>query len=374
MSSMESDTKSGSGQVTKNKTTQKEERKNFDMKKMSFYNPELISKRKVIINTSTSKQMYSFPTTKRFADVIRDDSTFFYNIRTPFNKRTTTFGYGSKEIFTDSNHYPGPGSYNNLPYLNKKGRYAISELPNSQQNKFAIEERFKNKTLVNESPSPHSYSPESMTKGSGIIYNSRYKSNLGWSMGKKLGKIGEKLITPGPGAYKHMNMNKYGKFPSSLLSNSQQNKFSKDIRFKPVENNGNPAPNAYYPEIMIKGNGVVYNSRYTSNLGKTIGIKFNDLSKSATPGPGAYEFFSDFEGFYKYGKKNKNNKEEGEDDDQEKDYDEEKVDDYETGEKSKAGSSGDTGDSSNGKMLKEVFGKDVDEDIIKVKIKKPKIK
>ena len=56
---------------------------------------------------------------------------------------------------------------------------------------------------------------------------------------------------------------------------------------------------------MIKGNGIVYNSRYHTNLVKTIGLKLNDLNKSVTPGPGAYEFFSDFEGFYKYGK-NKN--------------------------------------------------------------------
>ena len=372
MSSIESDAKSSG---TKNNSQKKEERKNFDMKKMSFYNPELLSKRKVIINTSTSKQMYSFPTSKRFADFIRDDSTFFYNIRTPFTKRSTSLGYGSKAIFTDKNQFPGPGTYNNLPYINTKGRYANSELPNTQQNKFGYAERFKNsKTLSNETPSPDLYSPESMIKGNGIVYNSRYKSNLGWSMGKKLGEIGEKLITPGPGAYNHMNMNTKGKFPSSLLSNSIQNKFSKDIRFKPVENNGNPGPDAYSPERMIKGNGVIYNSRYANNLGKTIGIRFNNLSQSVTPGPGSYEFFSDFEGFYKYGK---NKKKEGDNDNEngDKDYEDQNVDDYDTGEKSKAGSSDDTGDNSaNGKDLKEVFGKDVDENIQKVKIKKPNIK
>ena len=58
---------------------------------------------------------------------------------------------------------------------------------------------------------------------------------------------------------------------------------------------------------MIKGNGIVYNSKHNSNLGKTIGMRFNTTSKFVTPGPGAYEFFSDFEGFYKYGKKNKYN-------------------------------------------------------------------
>ena len=378
MSSNESDNKSvsRSGLGTKDNSSKKEETKNFNMKKMPFYNPELISKRKVIINTSTSKQMYSFPTSKRFNDYVKDESSFFYNIRTPFTKRSTSFGYGTKVVFSDSNKYPGPGSYNNLPYMNSKGRYANSELPNSQQNKFGNELRFKSKTITNETPSPNSYSPETMIKGSGIIYNSRYKSNLGKSMGSRLGLISEKLITPGPGSYDFMNINKKGKYPSSILSNSIQSSFSKDIRFKPVEDNGNPGPDAYRLESMIKGNGIMYNSRYNTNLGKSMGMRLNDLNKSTTPGPGAYEFFSDFEGFYKYGKKKKGKN--GGDEDDEKDENGENEENEEeniSGEGSK-GSSDDNrkNNSSNGKMLKEVFGKGVNEQINKVKIKKPKLK
>ena len=383
MSSKDSDVKSvtHSGLGTKNNSSKKEEKKNFSMEKKTFYNPELISKRKVIINTSTSKQMYSFPTSKRFNDYVKDESSFFYNIRTPFTKRSTSFGYGSKVVFSDSNKYPGPGSYNNLPYINSKGRYANSELPNTQQNKFGNELRFKSKTITNETPSPNSYRPETMIKGTGIIYNSRYKSNLGKSMGSRLGLIGEKLITPGPGSYDFMNINQKGKYPSSILSNSILNSFSKDIRFKPVEENGNPGPNAYRLESMIKGNGIMYNSRYNSNLGKSMGIKLNDLNKSTTPGPGAYEFFSDFEGFYKYGKKKKGKN--GDDEDNENEGNGENGEKGENGEnetenKSDEGSKGDSSNdsgksSSNGKNLKEVFDKDVNEQINKVKIKKTKL-
>ena len=379
MSSNESDNKSvsRSGLEEKDNSSKKEETKNFSMKKMPFYNPELISKRKVIINTSTSKQMYSFPTSKRFSDYVKDESSFFYNIRTPFTKRSTSFGYGTKVVFSDSNKYPGPGSYNNLPYINSKGRYANSELPNSQQNKFGNELRFKNKTITNETPSPNSYSPETMIKGSGIIYNSRYKSNLGKSMGSRLGLISEKLITPGPGSYDFMNINKKGKYPSSILSNSILSSFSKDIRFKPVEDNRNPGPDAYRLESMIKGNGIMYNSRYNTNLGKSMGIKLNDLSKSTTPGPGAYEFFSDFEGFYKYRKKNKGKYGEDEDnEDNEKGEIGEKESENKSGEVSKGGYSSNNNEksSSNGKILKEVFGKGVNEQINKVEINKPKLK
>jgi hypothetical protein len=177
----------------------KEEKKKFDVKKMSFYNPELLSKRKVIINTSTSKEMYSFPTTKRFDTKTRDDSSFFYNIPSSFNKRSTSFGFGAKLSFRDQSQYPGPGAYNHLG-INKKGRYAISEMPNSQQNKFGSETRFKNQVAITETPGPSTYSPERMIKGNGIVYNSRYVTNLGKSMGQRLGKIGEKIITPGPGS------------------------------------------------------------------------------------------------------------------------------------------------------------------------------
>ena len=178
-----------------------------------------------------------------------------------------------------------------------------------------------------------------------------------------------------------MNINQKGKYPSSILSNSILNSFSKDIRFKPVEENGNPGPNAYRLESMIKGNGIMYNSRYNSNLGKSMGIKLNDLNKSTTPGPGAYEFFSDFEGFYKYGKKKKGKN--GDDEDNENEGNGENGEKGENGEnetenKSDEGSKGDSSNdsgksSSNGKNLKEVFDKDVNEQINKVKIKKTKL-
>ena len=378
----ESKSASGSGSETKNNSTAKEEKNNNYMKKLAFYNPELISKRKVIINTSTSKEMYSFPTTKRFTDFVRDESPFFYNIPTTITKRSTSFGFGSKNAFPDNNKTPGPGTYKHLLQINNKGRYAISELPNSQQNKFGNEIRFKFDTINTETPGPNAYNLESMIKGNGIIYNSRYKTKLGKSMGQRLIKIGEKLITPGPGSYKYMNMNKYGKYPSSILSNSIQNKFGNETRFKYTKDNGNPAPNAYQPESMIKGNGIIYNSRYNTNLGKSMGCKLNELSKSVTPGPGAYEFFSDFEGFYKYGKKKKNSDDENENDDDENN-EEENGSGNNSGEGSKSGNSQSEkkkknkddkkNESNNGKNLVEIFGKDVKEEIKKVRIKKPKL-
>ena len=303
MSTAEGENKSQDNSTSKK---EKEDSKNLSIKDSSLYNPELLSKRNVIINTSTSKAMYSFPTARRFNPTLHDESQFFYNISRGLGKRGTSLGYGTKISFSNQNQSPGPGAYNYLK-LNIKGRYPKSDFPNSPQSKFGSAIRFRTERVISDTPGPSTYHLESMIKGNGVIYNSRYNSNLGKSMGQKLGHIGQSIISPGPGSYDYMKINLKGKYPSSILSNSVISSFGNEQRFRKAKGNENPAPNAYKLESMIKGNGIMYNSRYNSNLGKTIGMKFNTNTKYVTPGPGAYEFFSDFEGFYKYGKNKKLN-------------------------------------------------------------------
>lgn len=303
MSTAEVEKKSQNSSPSK---TQREESKNLSIKNSSIYNPELLSKRNVIINTSTSKAMYSFSTARRFKPTLRDESQFFYNISAGLNKRGTSLGYGKKISFSNQSISPGPGEYNYIK-LNIKGRYPKSEFPNSPQSKFGSAIRFRTERVISDTPGPSTYNLESMIKGNGIIYNSRYNSNLGKSMGLKLGELGKTIVSPGPGSYDYMKMNLKGKYPSSILSNSVISSFGNEKRFRKEKDEAYPAPNAYKLEDMIKGNGIMYSSKYNSNLGKTIGMKFNTTSKYVTPGPGAYEFFSDFEGFYKYGKNKKYN-------------------------------------------------------------------
>ena len=128
--------------------TIKEDSKNLSIKDSSIYNPELLSKRNVIINTSTSKMMYSFPTAKRFKPKLTDESQFFYNIPTCMSHRGTSFGYGTKMSFSKREQSPGPGEYNYLK-LNIKGRYPKSDFPNSPQSKFGSAIRFKDKKIIN---------------------------------------------------------------------------------------------------------------------------------------------------------------------------------------------------------------------------------
>ena len=91
-------------------TPKKEESKTFSIKNSSIYNPELLSKRNVNINTSTSKEMYSFSTARRFEPKKLDESQFFYNISKGLSKRGTSIGYGTKVTFTSREQSPGPGA------------------------------------------------------------------------------------------------------------------------------------------------------------------------------------------------------------------------------------------------------------------------
>ena len=53
-----------------------------------LFEPQLLTKEKVVINTSTSKQMYSFGKRKRFADFSKTNENFFYNLLDYFQKKT----------------------------------------------------------------------------------------------------------------------------------------------------------------------------------------------------------------------------------------------------------------------------------------------
>lgn len=77
--------------------------------KQSALNPEIIHKNP--LNNSTSKMLYSFSKTKRFAHKSKDDLPF-YTLPDLNDKRTTAFGFGKKTAFEDKKGYPSPDKYN----------------------------------------------------------------------------------------------------------------------------------------------------------------------------------------------------------------------------------------------------------------------
>ncbi len=69
---------------------------------MSLQNPEVLKKVDVNINSSTSKQMYSFGKNRRFRHLKPSSETFFYNLPTFKSTRYASFGYGTRSDFTRS--------------------------------------------------------------------------------------------------------------------------------------------------------------------------------------------------------------------------------------------------------------------------------
>lgn len=247
-------------------------------------NEDILYKSKVIINDSTSKAMYSFPQTKRFKKIEKDNSTFFYNIPSTLNKRSASIGYGKKSSIIISREGKTDNIYNlpmgfNIKVQNGAPKYTFGYGRDICRIPKCLDSR--------KTPGPSNYFPYKKFGQNGIHYTMSFRY--------KYKKDPDNF--PGPGTYEFPEFNNRGIYSSSELRNSQSNKFPKKERFYYYDWNY-PGPGAYNSENLIKGNGVVYNSKFTSYKGKSFGKKLNFVKDHmVTPGPGAYEYFSEFHGF-----------------------------------------------------------------------------
>lgn len=247
-------------------------------------NDDLLYKSKVIINESTSKAMYSFPLSRRFKKFEVDNSSFFYDIPNTISNRSTSIGYGKKSSILLSRRGKSDNIYNlpmsfNINDKNGGPKYSFGYGRDICRKPKCLDSR--------KTPGPSNYFPYKKFGQNGLHYtmSSRYKY-------KK-----DPDNFPGPGTYEFPQFNNRGIYSSSGLRNSQSNKFSKMKRFY-YKNWEYPGPGAYNSENLIKGNGIVYNSMFMSNNGKTFGKKLKWIKDPlVTPGPGAYEYFSEFQGF-----------------------------------------------------------------------------
>ena len=105
---------------------------------------------------------------------------------------------------------------------------------------------------------------------------------------------------PGPGQYAYLGINKTGRYPTSVFENSRQSQFLRTPRFN-YNYNKNPSPDRYKAGELNKNyKGELFVSKYASNVAKTMSSRPRDFFQpklSTTPGPGSYDFFSDFAGF-----------------------------------------------------------------------------
>ena len=141
-------------------------------------------------------------------------------------------------------------------------------------------------------PSPLSYKP----------YKEFGQESVKMSLYSRRSYEDKNKYTPGPGAYSYMSLNPNGRYADSNFRNSPKSTFGIDKSQRSgTKFNQYPGPGAYTTKTSIGGNGYVFDSNHPSNPGKSIGLKLSQVGRNIviTPGPGAYNFFSDFEGFSK---------------------------------------------------------------------------
>lgn len=252
-------------------------------------NPEVMTKVGVNINTSSSKAMYSFPHAERFK-YKESNQNFYYNLPSVMGKRAASIGYGTKLDPTRPNKSGRSDNIYNIPR-----EFELTKKYNgSPKYSFGMGRdvcRVPKAKKEEHTPSPFTYNP----------YKPFGDNALKFSMSFRYNKESHKGGMPGPGNYANYDqLNTLGKYGSAVLKNSIQNKFSNAQRFN-YNYGRTPGVGAYNLESMIKGNGVCFDSRYKSYKGRTMGSRLGDFGgkNTITPGPGAYDFFSDFEGFNK---------------------------------------------------------------------------
>lgn len=150
------------------------------------------------LNSSTSKQAFSFPKSNRF--IIKKKSykcnsfrkNKMYTLPSTLNQRTCSFGFGQKTDLIDKKVLPPPGAYySDCNEQNPKRLNTISFSAGRNEVKFGyfLNEVEKKKSL----PSPTNY------KNSQNCLNSQY-GKIGIKLPTDIDLLGKKK-TPGPGTY-----------------------------------------------------------------------------------------------------------------------------------------------------------------------------
>ena len=248
---------------------------------------DILYKAKVIINNSSSKAMYSFPLSKRFENFKVDNSTFFYNKPSTLNQRKAFIGYGKRSTILIPKSGKTDKYYDIPPTINANSRSGSPKYTFGFSRAVCREPQCLDQRVT---PGPSNYYPKYVKFGdNGAKYSMSFRY--------KYKKDPDNYNFPGPGTYELPSFNKSGVYSISNFKNSQCPKFPEAKRFNDYDYK-TPGPGAYDYENLVKGNGVIFNSKFISSNGKTMGKKLKFIkNKLITPGPGAYESFSEFHGF-----------------------------------------------------------------------------
>ena len=264
-----------------------------------YLDPQLLSKRKVGINTSTSKQMYKFGKQIRFGSFKKPYDAFFYNLPPVQDRFTTTFGYGkkfdiTKNVMKDKSH-----SYYDVPREFDLKRRNTPQYSFGKGRDICKKPELKIETIT---PGVGSYNLRKELGSDALKF-----SIFGREWDHRRISPSHALITPGPGHYEEvLKMNGKGRYSSSLYTNTRIIKFIGPERGKVIDNKY-PPPWAYELGTMFNKTGLQFTSKFNSTMAKTMSDRPKDFylpyKQSPFPGPGAYDSFSDFTGYTEIHKK-----------------------------------------------------------------------
>ena len=264
-----------------------------------YHDPQLLTKRKVIINTSTSKQMFKFGNEKRFMNYAKPYDAFFYDLPSVKDTFTTSLGKGQKYDFYKNvmrnkthNYYDIPREFDlkrrNTPqYSFGKGR-DVCKKPEFN--------------VVKATPGVGSYNIRKNLGDDALKF-----SIFGREWVHRKISPSNAFITPGPGQYEEtLKTNASGNYSSSLYGNTWKIKFDGPQRFK-YHQIKTPGPGNYESTTMFNTTGFHYTSKFHSMMAKTMSDRpknfYAPYKISNTPGPGSYDVFSDFNGYTESHKK-----------------------------------------------------------------------
>ena len=260
---------------------------------MSFDETSILQERiNSSLNTSTTKQAYSFGKANRFQLKTKqsDFSFHFYDLPSLLSTRSTSLGYGKKGDYSRNNM--GCGSNKLSPPIS----YFDPKKHNSPSFSFGLEKRLKkNKDF---SPGPKYLCRISFDKDvPSYIFGKEGLNNYDSI------KLKKNFSFLGPGAYFNEKNHELSKSYTSNLINSGNIVIGNEKRFKNLVKNDTPGPGQYNIPGLINEKGFLYNSKYSSIPAKSfLGNKNNISGKNIkridfSPGPGSYNFFSIFEGY-----------------------------------------------------------------------------
>ena len=236
------------------------------------------------LNTSSTKQAYSFGKALRFRNNSKIDFTYnFYNLPSLQSKRGTSLGYGKKGEY-DKNIGCGSNQLYAAPsYFGPKNH-------SSPAFSFGTEKRVKKGKEITPGPKYLSHRPlekdiPSIIFGKEGLNSKRLRKNLSFV---------------GPGAYFNEKNREISRSVTSNLANSANLIIGKAKRFRNDFKDITPGPGRYNIPSLINESGIINDSKYISSPARSfIGSKNNRLNKRKdfSPGPGQYNFFSIFEGY-----------------------------------------------------------------------------